>query len=264
MLNLDFGFSSESRLGLLVRIVAFHDNSTASIRGFRFFYADGLDKSFGVVSNVIETFKIRWACIEQSIAIDGPGGERVMSLQYDIPERESSDVTLSCVKVSFASDLNYPCICLQRRNGRKLTSPEKDDHQLEENPDVSMPPQTPADFPGRHFHNIVRSGLRYCCAGQCTYDGTSYVTLQLTCIHWLIKTSHPRYAMGASSPWPPMDFPHGTKRTASEHAPRSGQPLRDLLRSRKTASAIARPTRFRGTSDMRLGHCTTISAPSPL
>lgn len=70
-----------------------------------FFYADGLEKSFGVSNvDVINNFKNRWACIEQSIAIDGPGGERIVSLQHDIPEGESSD-TLSCVEVSF--DLNY-------------------------------------------------------------------------------------------------------------------------------------------------------------
>ncbi|RSL87389.1 hypothetical protein CEP52_015543 [Fusarium oligoseptatum] len=78
-LDMNFGGTDGSRLSYLNRIVAFHDDRDGLFRGFAFFYTDGSEKAFGM-KEIINTARERWTCIEQSIALDGPGGERIVNL----------------------------------------------------------------------------------------------------------------------------------------------------------------------------------------
>ncbi|RSM07201.1 hypothetical protein CDV31_008754, partial [Fusarium ambrosium] len=78
-LDMDFGGADGSRLSRLNRIVAFHDDGGGSFRGFAFFYTDGSEESFGM-KDILHTASKRWTCIEQSLALDGPGGERIVKL----------------------------------------------------------------------------------------------------------------------------------------------------------------------------------------
>ncbi|KAK7431652.1 hypothetical protein QQZ08_001871 [Neonectria magnoliae] len=81
-LNMDFGGPSGTQLSFLNRVVAFHDDLRGSFRGFAFFYTDGHKKMFGT-REIIDTASKRWTCTEQSIALDGPGGERIMNLKFE-------------------------------------------------------------------------------------------------------------------------------------------------------------------------------------
>lgn len=82
---MDFGGPDGSRLPALTRIVAYHDNVDIYIKGFAFFYADGTSASYGVTGITI-TASHRTSCLEQSLAVDGPGGERVVDVRYtEIP-----------------------------------------------------------------------------------------------------------------------------------------------------------------------------------
>ncbi|KAI8723142.1 hypothetical protein NCS52_00169300 [Fusarium sp. LHS14.1] len=78
-LDMNFGGTDGSRLSRLNRIVAFHDDHCGSFRGFAFFYTDGSEEAFGM-KEILNTASKRWTCIEQSIALDGPGGERIVKL----------------------------------------------------------------------------------------------------------------------------------------------------------------------------------------
>ncbi|RSL49429.1 hypothetical protein CEP54_012455 [Fusarium duplospermum] len=78
-LNMNFGGTDGSRLSRLNRIVAFHDDCGGHFRGFAFFYKDGSGEAFGM-KEIINTANKRWTCLEQSIAVDGPGGERIVKL----------------------------------------------------------------------------------------------------------------------------------------------------------------------------------------
>ncbi|KAJ3466142.1 hypothetical protein MRS44_006800 [Fusarium solani] len=79
---MDFGGADGSRLSLLNRIVAFHDDCHDSLRGFSFFYTDGSEEAFGI-RGIVDTASKRWTCIEQSLALNGPGGERIAKLIFE-------------------------------------------------------------------------------------------------------------------------------------------------------------------------------------
>lgn len=76
---MNFGGTDGSRLSRLNRVVAFHDDCGGHFRGFAFFYTDGSGDAFGM-KEIINTANKRWTCIEQSIALNGPGGERIIKL----------------------------------------------------------------------------------------------------------------------------------------------------------------------------------------
>ncbi|KPM40494.1 hypothetical protein AK830_g6068 [Neonectria ditissima] len=81
VLNMDFGGPGGSHLSRLNRVTALHDDYYGSFRGFHFFYTDGTKRMFGT-RQIIDTMSKRWTCIEQSFALDGPGGERITSLYF--------------------------------------------------------------------------------------------------------------------------------------------------------------------------------------
>ncbi|KAM6534062.1 hypothetical protein FALCPG4_006999 [Fusarium falciforme] len=76
---MNFGGTDGSRLSRLNPIVALHDDRGGFFRGFAFFYADGSKEAFGT-TEILDSANKRWTCIEQSIALDGPGGERIVKL----------------------------------------------------------------------------------------------------------------------------------------------------------------------------------------
>ncbi|EEU40663.1 uncharacterized protein NECHADRAFT_76034 [Fusarium vanettenii 77-13-4] len=80
-LDMNMGGTDGSRLSRLNRIVALHDDRGGFFRGFAFFYTNGSKESFGM-REVLDSASKRWTCIEQSIALDGPGGERIVKLGF--------------------------------------------------------------------------------------------------------------------------------------------------------------------------------------
>lgn len=94
LLNMDFGGAGGTRLGLLTRISAFHDDRRGCVRGFAFFYADGSSINYGT-RDVICSATERWTCVEQSAAIDGLRGERIVDVLWDL-----SEVHIQGVKVT--------------------------------------------------------------------------------------------------------------------------------------------------------------------
>ncbi|KAF4979218.1 hypothetical protein FZEAL_4527 [Fusarium zealandicum] len=88
--DMDFGGPDGTFLSRLERIVAFRDDLSGSLRGFAFFYSDGLTRSFGM-RNIIDTKSNQLTCIEQSHAIDGAGGERIVALDSSHKTTESGN-----------------------------------------------------------------------------------------------------------------------------------------------------------------------------
>ncbi|KAI8689596.1 F-box domain-containing protein [Fusarium sp. Ph1] len=80
-LDMNFGGTDGSRLSRLNRIVALHDDRGGFFRGIAFFYTDGSKEAFGA-TEILDSANKRWTCIEQSIALDGPGGERIVKLGF--------------------------------------------------------------------------------------------------------------------------------------------------------------------------------------
>jgi hypothetical protein len=83
VVNMDFGGSDGSRLSRLIRIVALHNPNFESLRGFRFFYTDGSQLSYPAdtaeKAGLEHNFSLS-TCVEQPVSIDGPGGERVVTV----------------------------------------------------------------------------------------------------------------------------------------------------------------------------------------
>ncbi|KAG5765418.1 hypothetical protein H9Q72_006496 [Fusarium xylarioides] len=96
-LNMDFGGPGGAFISRLSRITALHDDQHGSFRGFTFSYIDGRTKSYGT-RTVINTAGDRSACIEQSFSIDGPGGERIVSLEV-APDPSPETENISVIKV---------------------------------------------------------------------------------------------------------------------------------------------------------------------
>lgn len=80
---MNFGAFDGIQIHRLTRIVAYHSDGRRAIRGFAFFYTDGTTKTFGSVEIIGSALKRR-TCVEQSIAIDGPNGERIVDVQYTL------------------------------------------------------------------------------------------------------------------------------------------------------------------------------------
>jgi hypothetical protein len=81
-LNMDFCGPGGILLSRLTRITALHDDRLGSFKGFAFSYTDGSRSCFGM-TKVVNTASDTWSCIEQSFSIDGPGGERIVSVKSE-------------------------------------------------------------------------------------------------------------------------------------------------------------------------------------
>lgn len=97
---MDFGGPSGIDLSRLKRIVAYHDDLFASIKGFAFFYADGITKTFGT-RDIVKTATSQWTCIEQSYSINGPEGEIIIKIDFQEDEADQ-DNSLRRIKVSIS------------------------------------------------------------------------------------------------------------------------------------------------------------------
>lgn len=97
-MGMDFGASDGSRLPLLSRIAAYHDDLGDCIRGFVFHYIDGTSRGYGN-TDVMDSIADRWTCAEESAAIDGPGGERIISVGYNL-KYQGPESRVKGVKVS--------------------------------------------------------------------------------------------------------------------------------------------------------------------
>ncbi|UPK96170.1 hypothetical protein LCI18_007105 [Fusarium solani-melongenae] len=58
-----------------------HDDRGGFFRGYAFFYTDGSKQAFEA-TEILDSATKRRTCIEQSIALDGPGGERIVKLSF--------------------------------------------------------------------------------------------------------------------------------------------------------------------------------------
>lgn len=76
-----FGSSDGSRLSALSHITACFDSTVGFVRGFAFFYTDGSHDSYGETQPVV-VFHHFSLCLEQTIAIGGPHGERIVNVEY--------------------------------------------------------------------------------------------------------------------------------------------------------------------------------------
>jgi hypothetical protein len=104
ILDMNFEHHDASKLATLSRIAAFHDDAANCIRGFEFHYTDGRREAFGT-TDITNTAAKRWACVEQTVAVDGRGGERIVEvyyehLYYELPVKGSISL-VSGIKVSF-------------------------------------------------------------------------------------------------------------------------------------------------------------------
>ncbi|KAF4446730.1 hypothetical protein F53441_9664 [Fusarium austroafricanum] len=81
ILNMDFGGTDGSLLPLLSRIVVFHDEKYDALKGLGFSYTDGNYREYGVTEH-ISSSRERWGAVEQSLSIDGPGGERIIGVGF--------------------------------------------------------------------------------------------------------------------------------------------------------------------------------------
>jgi hypothetical protein len=83
MLNMDFGGPEGMLLPRLKRITALHDSDCNILRGLVFSYTDGSKKFFGM-RKIIKPASNHWSRPKQTFSIDGPGGERIVSLQFGL------------------------------------------------------------------------------------------------------------------------------------------------------------------------------------
>ncbi|KAH7309026.1 hypothetical protein B0I35DRAFT_441252 [Stachybotrys elegans] len=81
-MNMCFGGLDGANLSALTRIAAYHDDYNGRLKAFAFFYEDASSTVFGKTDIVEHTGRHR-ICTEQIIAIDGPGGERIMGVQCE-------------------------------------------------------------------------------------------------------------------------------------------------------------------------------------
>lgn len=100
VLRMQFGGLDGRLLDRLTRIAALHDNLHGSFRGFVFSYSDGTVESFGV-QEIVGIKGRRWTCVEQSMAVDGPGGERIVEVGCGYGSFEQGN-RLQYVDVSFS------------------------------------------------------------------------------------------------------------------------------------------------------------------
>ncbi|KAF4980918.1 hypothetical protein FDECE_17785 [Fusarium decemcellulare] len=93
ILDMSFGGLEGILLPRLTRIAALHDDRIGCFRGFAFSYADGSSKTFGMAT-IVGSATDEWSCIEQSFALDGSGGERIISIEF-VPERRPSKIKIA-------------------------------------------------------------------------------------------------------------------------------------------------------------------------
>lgn len=108
-LNMNLGGSDGCQVSSLTRVVAYHDDLRDCIRGFAFHFADGSSEMYGI-TDIASSAADRWTCTEESVAIGGPDGERITSLQYVLPDERSNN-RVKCVKVRHTCAQVYLKVC---------------------------------------------------------------------------------------------------------------------------------------------------------
>ncbi|KAF5019673.1 hypothetical protein F66182_8302 [Fusarium sp. NRRL 66182] len=128
VLNMNFGGPGGSLLSRLTRITALHDDRYGSFRGFAFSYIDGSRSTFGT-RMIRDAAGERWNCIEQSFALDGPGGERIISLESE-PDRSCTRDCLEIIRLftNHGRALEFrrtrgPSEILESHQGQRLVPP---------------------------------------------------------------------------------------------------------------------------------------------
>ncbi|EWY87857.1 hypothetical protein FOYG_09241 [Fusarium oxysporum NRRL 32931] len=112
LLNMDFGGPGGTLISRLSRITALHDDEHGSFRGFAFSYVGGLTRSYGT-RTVINTTSDRSTCIEQSFSIDGPGGERIVSLESEpVASSKTENIRAIKLRTSYDRTLEFRRTCL--------------------------------------------------------------------------------------------------------------------------------------------------------
>ncbi|KAF5595295.1 uncharacterized protein FSUBG_9195 [Fusarium subglutinans] len=106
-LNMDFGGPGGALVSRLNRISALHDETSGHFRGFAFYYIDGHTASFGL-RTVITSASKRSTCIEQSLCIDGPSGERIVSLEVQTSKAYvSGDIRAIKLRTSYNRNMEF-------------------------------------------------------------------------------------------------------------------------------------------------------------
>ncbi|KAF5538627.1 hypothetical protein FPHYL_12484 [Fusarium phyllophilum] len=106
-LNMDFGGPGGALISRLTRISALHDEANGYFRGFAFSYIDGRTASFGL-RTVIDKARERSTCIEQSLSIDGPGGETIVSLELQTCNASmSEDIRVIKLRTSYNRTMDF-------------------------------------------------------------------------------------------------------------------------------------------------------------
>lgn len=98
VLNMNFGGPSGEKLSHINRVAALYDIESQAFRGFAFYYNDNKQELFGFQNKSPERSALS-ECIEQSFVLDGPGGERITSV--------NSTEVLHFVQVSVLSRLMF-------------------------------------------------------------------------------------------------------------------------------------------------------------
>ncbi|KAJ3529226.1 hypothetical protein NM208_g9858 [Fusarium decemcellulare] len=93
ILDMSFGGLEGILLPRLTRIAALHDDRIGCFRGLSFSYVDGSSKIFGMAT-IVGSAADHWSCIEQSFALDGSGGERIISIEF-VPEHCLSKIKIA-------------------------------------------------------------------------------------------------------------------------------------------------------------------------
>lgn len=124
--SMNFGGSDGARLSSLSRIVAYHDDLGDCIRGFAFHFVDGTREKYGT-TDIMDSAARRWTCVEETVAIDGPGGERIIRLEYGLKNKGLNSYA-KCVKVNHPSikkcarrPIANDCLKMVTNWGRNMT-----------------------------------------------------------------------------------------------------------------------------------------------
>ncbi|KAF5240617.1 hypothetical protein FANTH_9505 [Fusarium anthophilum] len=126
-LNMDFGGPGGALVSRLNRISALHDETSGHFRGFAFYYIDGHTASFGLRTAIASASK-RSTCIEQSICIDGPSGERIVFLEVQTYKAYvSGDIRAIKLRTSYNRTMEFRTLAKpgeeEEKYSRQIISP---------------------------------------------------------------------------------------------------------------------------------------------
>ncbi|KAF5674138.1 hypothetical protein FCIRC_7833 [Fusarium circinatum] len=126
-LNMDFGGPGGALVSRLNRISALYDETSGHFRGFAFYYIDGHTASFGL-RTVITSASKRSTCIEQSLCIDGPSGERIVSLEVQTYKAYvSGDIRAIKLRTSYNRNMEFRTMAKpgeeEEKYSRQIISP---------------------------------------------------------------------------------------------------------------------------------------------